>query len=60
MTEDEYLNVRELSHVVCASYALSYIAPTISNVIPIEEFETVKKLLAKWETDLYKVSKINQ
>lgn len=55
MTEKEYIDVRDLACITCCIDCLKNITPAISDVIPNDEYNLVRKLLHKWELDFYKI-----
>jgi len=60
MSEQDYINVKELAIVMSAKRVLSDITPQISDVIPIGQFEDIMKTLSHWEGKLFdKINLIN-
>lgn len=53
MTEQDYINVRQLSQIACAKDCLRGIIPESSIVIPENEFRDIMMKLAKWEAKLW-------
>jgi len=52
MTEQEYINVKELTIVRDAIKLLSDIVPEISTAIPVSGMDNIKKELRRWEDKL--------
>lgn len=59
MTEQEYINVRELSSVLDAKMILRDIVVANSKVISKEDHSTVLHILSKWEDGLFELAKID-
>ncbi len=57
MTEQDYINAKELGIVLSLKDVLKNIIPEISGTINKKEFDQVMKLISKWEINLFK--KIN-
>jgi len=57
MTEQEYINVRELSQVVAAREMLRGIVPANSRVISSDELKEVGEILGRWQDELFKLIK---
>lgn len=60
MTEQEYINVKELTIVRDAIRVLSDITPEISDVIPSSGFADIMKEIKRWENNLAKKIIIKQ
>lgn len=52
MTEQEYVNVKELTIIRDAIRVLSEIVPEISDVIPSSGLDSMRKELRRWEQKL--------
>lgn len=53
MTEQEYINVKDLANTQVAIDALKKIIPEVSDVIKASEHQSVVLLLKQWEAKLY-------
>lgn len=60
MTEQEYINVRELSDVNTAITSLASVTPKNSLAISVEDFEILMKGLHVWRERLYEINKVNK
>lgn len=50
MTENEYIKVKDLGHIISAKDCLRHVIPDTSEYITKEEYETVMKIISLWET----------
>ena len=57
MTEQEYINVRELSSVIDANRILRDICQENSVVIKREDYVTVIRIISDWQDELFKIVK---
>ena len=55
MTEQEYINVRDLSTAMNIRKIISDIIPENSIVVKKEDFVTVYKILSQWEEQLFEI-----
>ena len=53
MTENEYINTKDLGSVICVKECLKKIIPESSNIISKKEHEEVTKIVSRWEIELY-------
>lgn len=60
MTEQEYINVRELSSVLCAIDCLKQITPQNSACINPDDYKLVMEKLKGWEIDLFNICVIKE
>jgi len=54
MTEQEYINVRDLSHVLSAEHTLRQICIANQPNIPKEEYKKVVALVSGWTEKMFK------
>lgn len=54
MTEQEYINVRELSSVLDARAILRNVVAENSKVISVQEYRHIMELLGDWQDKLFK------
>ena len=60
MTEKEYTQVSDLSHIKDAEDCLRFIMPDSSDVIENDEFDYVTRKLAQWRLKLHQQIKIDE
>jgi len=58
MTEQEYVNVKELATIRNIIVLISDLTPEISEVIPASGLADMRKELRRWETNLHERIKI--
>ena len=59
MTEQEYINVKDLGHITDAIGCLNNICPAISENIPTEEYSDVMDILREWQDYLFNKKCVN-
>lgn len=53
MTEKEYINATDLGKIQCVKDIITRIRPEISDIIDLEEYKQVYKIIRKWEIKLF-------